>query len=334
MIVDSNDQIAVIGTLVGECPFTCGPWVAHPRLGFIGTANEVRHADAVPIHDTPPTASPDRKCATGTLRQPGPRSVSANNRAAIPAVIAMVGLATAMTVTTLLAVLGDHPHRFGAVAAVLVGGFVFGGLLALPALLTKPPHRRLGSCRPPPTVRTPAAGDEMNSRSSGRSAGRRADLGEGVPRPVEAAARERQALGRAADSGGEAAAGRPLVTSQLSLPGTDPNARERRRSSADLARLLIARTCGDLEAAARIVQCGRAVRSRSGVVLKRSSDGYVYASGLVTCGSPWSCLSCSYKIRAKRARHIAIAIAAHLALGGGVLFGTFTMSHDRSEPLT
>ncbi len=100
-----------------------------------------------------------------------------------------------------------------------------------------------------------------------------------------------------------------------------------------MARLLIAQTCADLEEAARIVQCGRAVRSASGVVLKRSSDGYVYASGLVTCGSPWSCLSCSYKIRAKRARHIAQAVAAHLASGGGVLFGTFTMSHDRSEPL-
>ncbi len=152
-------------------------------------------------------------------------------------------------------------------------------------------------------------------------------------RPAEDAARQRQATGRASDSGGEAAAGRLLVTSQLSLPGTDPNARERRRSSADLAQLLIATVCGDLEAARRIVQCGRAVRSRSGVVLKRSVDGYVYASGLVTCGSPWSCLACSYKIRAKRARHIAQAVAAHLAAGGGVLFGTFTMSHDRSEAL-
>jgi hypothetical protein len=45
------------------------------------------------------------------------------------------------------------------------------------------------------------------------------------------------------------------------------------------------------------------------------------------------CLACSYKIRSKRARTIARAVAAHLAAGGGVLFGTFTMSHDRGEAL-
>ncbi|MGH1491795.1 MAG: hypothetical protein ACRBK7_20800, partial [Acidimicrobiales bacterium] len=67
--------------------------------------------------------------------------------------------------------------------------------------------------------------------------------------------------------------------------------------------------------------------------MRRSVDGYVYASGLVTCGSPWSCLSCSYKIRAKGARNIAQAVAAHIATGGGVLFATFTMSHDRSDEL-
>ncbi|MEM9654348.1 MAG: hypothetical protein AAGA65_19800 [Actinomycetota bacterium] len=102
---------------------------------------------------------------------------------------------------------------------------------------------------------------------------------------------------------------------------------------ADRAQLLIAQQCADLPAARRIVQCGRVVRSSTGVVLMRSTDGYVYGSGLVTCGSPWSCLACSYKIRAKRARHVAQAVALHLAAGGGVLFGTFTISHDRGEQL-
>ena len=85
--------------------------------------------------------------------------------------------------------------------------------------------------------------------------------------------------------------------------------------------------------AARIIQCGRAIRSRLGVVVKQSNDGYVYASGLVTCASIWACLACSYKIRSKRARQVAFAVAAHLAAGGGVLFGTFTMSHERGERL-
>jgi len=96
---------------------------------------------------------------------------------------------------------------------------------------------------------------------------------------------------------------------------------------------LIAQQCGDLPEASRIIQCGRTVRSRSGVVLKRSADGYVYSSGVVTCSNVWMCLACSYKTRAKRARMVALAIAMHIAAGGGVLFGTFTLSHDRGEPL-
>ena len=71
--------------------------------------------------------------------------------------------------------------------------------------------------------------------------------------------------------------------------------------------------------------------------VSRSSDRSTVVvstcSGVVTCGSPWSCLACSYKIRSKRARMIALAIACHIALGGGVLFGTFTFSHDRGERL-
>ncbi|MGH1494209.1 MAG: hypothetical protein ACRBK7_33265, partial [Acidimicrobiales bacterium] len=70
------------------------------------------------------------------------------------------------------------------------------------------------------------------------------------------------------------------------------------------------------------------------MTIKRSADGgRVYASGVVTCGNAWICLACSYKIRSKRARMIAQAVALHLFLGGGVLFGTFTLSHDRGEPL-
>ncbi len=126
---------------------------------------------------------------------------------------------------------------------------------------------------------------------------------------------------------------RPLVISRSTLPATPSDARRQRRRASARAQKLIAQQCSDLEAAARIVQCGRVVRSRSGVVVKRTADGYVYGSGLVTCGSPWSCLSCSYKVRSKRARQVATAVAAHVALGGGVLFGTFTMSHERGEPL-
>ncbi len=127
--------------------------------------------------------------------------------------------------------------------------------------------------------------------------------------------------------------GPPLVIQRLSLPPTATDARRQRRRASAKAQRLIAHQCADLEEAARIVQCGRAAFSTSGVVLKRSAEGLVYPSGVVTCGSPWSCLRCSYKIRAKRARHIGHAVGTHIAQGGGVLFGTFTMSHDRGEDL-
>lgn len=142
------------------------------------------------------------------------------------------------------------------------------------------------------------------------------------------------AASRKAEGGGVAAdEAAPLVISQLTLPATQSDARRQRRKASARAQKLIAQQCADLEAAHRIVQCGRVVRSRSGVVIKRTADGYVYGSGLVTCGSPWSCLSCSYKVRSKRARQVATAVAAHMAAGGGVLFGTFTMSHERGEKL-
>ena len=142
------------------------------------------------------------------------------------------------------------------------------------------------------------------------------------------------AISRKAEGGAVGAdEGRPLVIQRLTLPPTTTDGRRQRRKAAARAQKLIASQCSDLPEAARIVQCGRASYSTSGVVLKRSAEGLVYPSGVVTCGSPWSCLRCSYKIRAKRARHIAMAVAAHVAQGGGVLFGTFTMSHDRGEEL-
>ena len=152
--------------------------------------------------------------------------------------------------------------------------------------------------------------------------------------PSEAGARQRQARGRQADSDAEGVATAPLVIPQLILPPTSTDSRRRRRQAANQAQLLIASTCSDMPEAARIIQCGRASCNNSGVVVKRSVNGYVYGSGVITCGSPWVCLRCSYKIRSKRARHTGTAVAVHLDLGGGVLFATITMSHDRGEPLS
>ena len=165
---------------------------------------------------------------------------------------------------------------------------------------------------------------------------------------VEAAARQRQAGGRAADSaagGGAEARRQDLVMiannssgdnrgQQGSAPASDSRReRHQRRIAMDRSQRLLSETCEYLPAAKRLIRCGRTIRSKDGVKVKRGCDGNVFTSGLSTCGSVWSCPSCSFKIRVKRALEIALAIVVHLARGGGVLFMTFTMSHERGEEL-
>jgi hypothetical protein len=56
-------------------------------------------------------------------------------------------------------------------------------------------------------------------------------------------------------------------------------------------------------------------------------------AGLQTCGSVWSCISCYFKVRSKRAAEINAVVAAHLAAGGGVLHCVITMPHRAGEAL-
>lgn len=101
----------------------------------------------------------------------------------------------------------------------------------------------------------------------------------------------------------------------------------------DRAQRLVADTCSDMPEAKRLIGCGRTIRSKCGVVVQRAPDGTTFVSGVATCGSVWSCPSCSFKIRIKRAADIAVACAVQLSNGGGVLFATFTMSHMKGESL-
>ena len=174
-------------------------------------------------------------------------------------------------------------------------------------------------------------------------------LGRAEARGGEAAARQPSAGGRAADSAGgagaEARPGAPLVmianNSSEGCRGQQGSARasdsrrlrEQRRVAMDRSQRLIVDTCAYLPAAKRLTACGRTVRSKDGVKVKRSDSGGVFTSGVATCGSVWACPSCSFKIRMKRAIEIATAVAVQLARGGGVLFMTFTMSHERGEEL-
>ncbi len=144
------------------------------------------------------------------------------------------------------------------------------------------------------------------------------------------AARKRQAIGQATGSAAEGGTGRFLVTTAVN--SSTPAKRRARRVAADRAQTLIRQTCGHLKAAKRIVNCGR-IPTGNGRPMIAKADGRAYASGLQTCGSVWSCVSCSFKIRMKRAIEIAFAVAVHLARGGGVLHVVVTMPHRADDPL-
>ena len=63
MTADGERTPDVETVILGVLPHTHGAVVAHPRPGFIGRANEVRHADALPIHDTNLNAEPGQMSA-------------------------------------------------------------------------------------------------------------------------------------------------------------------------------------------------------------------------------------------------------------------------------
>jgi hypothetical protein len=56
-------------------------------------------------------------------------------------------------------------------------------------------------------------------------------------------------------------------------------------------------------------------------------------TGLVSCGSVWSCPVCAAHIRYVRSVEVAEACVRHLDAGGGLLFLTLTLRHHRGERL-
>lgn len=81
----------------------------------------------------------------------------------------------------------------------------------------------------------------------------------------------------------------------------------------------------------RVRRCGR-VRRAEFVGVRVGSAGAGF-SGLCTCGSPWACPVCNAKIMARRALEIGLAIAAHQATGGRVIFQTLTLRHHAGQSL-
>ena len=99
------------------------------------------------------------------------------------------------------------------------------------------------------------------------------------------------------------------------------------------------RTVWAITKVTRFAGCGRFLRDRSKPVgiRGRGVPGTPGAragfTNLQSCGSVWSCPVCAEKINAERQSDIERALEAWKAQGGHLVFGTFTMKHDRGMPL-
>lgn len=80
----------------------------------------------------------------------------------------------------------------------------------------------------------------------------------------------------------------------------------------------------------RPARCSWRVEKTVGV---HADAGHAHYSGTSRCASVWACPVCSAIIRAERAREIASAVEAHQASGGGVVFVTLTLRHQKSQRL-
>ena len=167
----------------------------------------------------------------------------------------------------------------------------------------------------------------------------------------EAAAREHSAGGRAADSAaGGGAEARPRVsvvkgnytaapdhiaTDEPELTTPAGLTGKLKRLLADRARALIAETCGDMPEADKLRSCGVHVRAGiEDVAIERHPNGYVYATGLQSCGSVWACPICSFKIRMKtKPSSWPRRSLRTRANGGTVMLLTLTTQHSFGETL-
>lgn len=73
--------------------------------------------------------------------------------------------------------------------------------------------------------------------------------------------------------------------------------------------------------------------SASNVSISIGRQVTAQVSGVLRCGSSWSCPSCAPVVRDRRARQVEQGVGHHLANGGGALLVTLTSRHHRRDPL-
>lgn len=79
----------------------------------------------------------------------------------------------------------------------------------------------------------------------------------------------------------------------------------------------------------RVAKCG--TQAISQMVDIRNGKHGAHFSGLVTCGSIWTCPVCAAKIAETRRGEVAKTISEHVRLGGSVHMATFTVPHHRFQ---
>lgn len=85
----------------------------------------------------------------------------------------------------------------------------------------------------------------------------------------------------------------------------------------------------------RTVWCHRAIKAESakGHIWRRVDGSSARLSGVVTCGSVWTCPICSARVAEKRREELERAMIFHSAAGGRVYLLTLTAPHERQLAL-
>jgi hypothetical protein len=85
----------------------------------------------------------------------------------------------------------------------------------------------------------------------------------------------------------------------------------------------------------RTVWCHRAIKNESGNchIWRRADGSSARYTGVVTCGSVWTCPVCSARVAEHRREELERGMKAHVAGGGHAYLLTLTFPHERDLPL-
>lgn len=121
-----------------------------------------------------------------------------------------------------------------------------------------------------------------------------------------------------------------LGNTTVSLQKSGLSRRDRNALQQTAGRLLFDTAAGKRQKY-RVVHCGRSIIGE-GVGIKRSAVGARY-TGLVSCGSGWTCPVCAAKIAEKRRDELTRAVVAWTKSGGSVYLMTGTFPHQWGDDL-